>query len=247
MTDNPTLPPAGWYPAPDGSSASWWWDGARWTQPHHQLSQQATRTDAIAKLAMTTQVLLIVCVVMSVATIGIETVGISATTSYLNGHTSAIDMIDMYDQSSFVVTILSALSLVATGALWAIWQYRAAKVTDRTRRSPGWHAGSWFVPIVSLWFPYQNVSDLWRAVGRTRPSWQIIWWLLFVVSNLVIGQSSRITTSAENLEQFRLAMWTSIAGEIILLAAAPFAWLIIRGITRGILQRSQVPVQSLVV
>lgn len=206
------------------------------------------RTNAIAKLAMATQALLIVCVVMSVATIGVETVGIGAATSYLNGHTSAIDMIAMYDQSSFVVTVLSALSLVATGALWAIWQYRAAKqVTERTRRSAGWHAGSWFVPVVSLWFPYQNISDLWRAVGRTRPSWQIIWWLLFVVSNFLIGQSSRITTTAEDLEQFRLAMWTSIAGEILLLAAAPFAWLIIHGITRGILQRSPVPVHSLVV
>jgi hypothetical protein len=248
MTNTPTPPPAGWYPAPDGSSATWWWDGARWTQPHHQPSQQPATTNAIAKLAMATQVLLIVCGVMSVATIGIETFGISAVTGYLNGHNSAIDMIEMYDQSTFVVTILSALSLVATGVLWVIWQYRAAKqVTGRTRRSAGWHAGSWFVPIISLWFPYQNISDLWRAVGRTRPSWQIIWWLLWVVSNVFIQQSSRIYTTAEDLEQFRVAMWMSIAGEILLLAAAPLAWLITRGITQGILQRSSVPVHSLVV
>ena len=178
---------------------------------------------------------------MSVATIGIETFGISAATGYLNGDNSAIDMIDMYDQSTFVVTILSALFLVATGVLWVIWQYRAAKqVTGRTRRSAGWHAGSWFVPIISLLFPYQNISDLWRAVERTRPSWQIIWWLLWVVSNVFIQLSSRIYTTAEDLEQFRVAMWMSIAGEILLLAAAPLAWLIIRGITQGILQRSSV-------
>lgn len=27
------LPPAGWYPAPDGTPAMWWWDGATWTPP----------------------------------------------------------------------------------------------------------------------------------------------------------------------------------------------------------------------
>lgn len=248
MTSSPTPPPAGWYPAPDGSSATWWWDGARWTQPHHQPGQQAATTNDIAKLAMATQVLLIACGVLSVATIGIETFGISAVTGFLNGDNGAIGMLDVYDQSTSVVAILSSLSLLATGVLWAIWQYRAAKqVTGRTRRSAGWHAGSWFVPIISLWFPYQNISDLWRALGRTRPSWQIIWWLLFVVSNVFIGQSTRIYLAAEDLEQFRVAMWMSIVGEILLLAAAPLAWLVIRGITQGILQRPSVPVHSLVV
>ncbi len=210
--------------------------------------QQPASTNAIAKLAMATQVLLIVCGVMSVATIGIETFGISAATAFLNGDNAAIDLLDMYDQSTSVVSILSSLSFLATAVLWLIWQYRAAKqVTGRTRRSAGWHVGSWFVPIISLWFPYQNISDLWRAVGRTRPSWQIIWWLLYVVSNFFIGQSTRLYLAAEDLEQFRVAMSMSIAGEILLLAAAPLAWLVIRGITQGILQRSSVPVRSLVV
>ncbi|GAA1768322.1 DUF4328 domain-containing protein [Agromyces humatus] len=245
MTNTPTPPSAGWHPAPDGSSAT---DGARWTQPHHEPSQQPATANAIAKLAMATQVLLIVCGVLSVTTIGIETFGISAVTGYLNDHNLAIDVFDVYDQSTLVVTILSAVSLIATSVLWVIWQYRAAKqVTGRTRRSPGWHAGSWFVPIIMFWFPYQNISDLWRAGGRTRPSWLIIWWLLYVVSNFVIQQSSRIYTAAEDLEQLRTAMWMSIAGEILLLAAAPLAWLIIRGITQGILQRSSGPVHSLVV
>jgi hypothetical protein len=217
-------------------------------EPALQARQQPASTNAMAKLAMATQVLLIVCGVMSVATIGIETFGISAATGFLNGNNAAIDMLDMYDQSTSVVSILSSLSLLATGVLWVIWQYRAAKrVTGRTRRSAGWHAGSWFVPIISLWFPYQNISDLWRAVGRTRPSWQIIWWLLYLLSNVFIGQSTRIYLAAEDLEQFRVAMSMSIVGEILLLAAAPLAWLIIRGITQGILHRSSVPVHSLVV
>jgi hypothetical protein len=41
-------------------------------------------------------------------------------------------------------------------------------------------------------------------------------------------------------------MWLSIAGEILVLAAAPLAWLVIRGLTQGILQRPSVPEHSLV-
>lgn len=201
-------------------------------------SQQPVTTDAIAKLTMATQVLLIVCGVLSVATIGIESFGIIAVADFLNGYDTTIDRFEMYDQSTSAVSILSSLFLVATGVLWVIWQYRVAKqVTGRTRRSPGWHAGSWFVPIISLWFPYQNISDLWRAVGRTPPSWQIIWWLLWVVGNYVIQISTRVYVVAEDLETLRVAMWMSIAGEVLLLAAAPFAWLVIRRITQGILRR----------
>ncbi|HEY9308658.1 MAG TPA: DUF4328 domain-containing protein [Microbacterium sp.] len=243
MSTTPTSSPAGWYPAPDGSPATWWWDGARWTPPGSQPSQQPTTTNAITKLATATQVLLAVCGLMSVITIGVETFGISAVTGYLNGHAAAIDLLNSYDQITFVVTILSVVALLATGVLWVLWQYRAAKhLPGHTRRSPGWHVGSWFVPVICVWFPYQNISDLWRAVGRSRPAWQILWWLCWLVSNVLIQISSRIYTSAQDLDQFRVAMSVSIAGEVLLLAAAPLAWLIVRGITEGIVRRSAVHV-----
>lgn len=246
MTGTPVPPPAGWYPAPDGSSTTWWWDGARWVRPEQESSQPLAPSKGIVKLAVATQWLLIVCGVLSVATIGIEAFGISAVTGFLNGNQSAVDLLNGYDQMTAVVSVLGSAFLVVTGVLWVIWQYRVAKqVSGQTRRSPGWHVGSWFVPIINLWFPYQNISDLLRAVGRTRPSWQILWWLLWVVSNWLIQVSSRIYITAADLEQFRVAMWMSLAGEILLLAAAPLAWLTIHRITQGALQSSPAQSQSL--
>lgn len=200
---------------------------------------------AIARLSTATQALLIACGALSVVTIGTEAFGINAVSGYLNGNEGAIGSIGAYEQLSMIVNALSSVVLVATGVLWAVWQHRAAKqVPGRTRRSPGWHAGSWFVPIVSFWFPYQNISDLFRAIGRSRPSWLIVWWLLWVGSNISVWVSSRVYTTAEVLEQFRDAMWMSIVGELLLLAAAPLAWMVIRGITLGVLGRSYVPVIS---
>lgn len=238
MTLSSPPPSAGWYPAPDGSPRTWWWDGAQWSQPHHQPVPPVA-SKAVAQLATATQVLLIVCGVVSVATIAIEGFGITAVTSYLGGDAAAIDMINAYDQSTVVASILSAVALLSTGVLWACWQYRVAKqVAGRTRRTPGWHAGSWFIPVVCLWFPYQNIADLWRAAGRVRPSWQIVWWLLWIASNVTIQLASNLYTTAQALEQFQTSMWMNILGECFLLAAAPLAWLTVRRITQGILQPS---------
>ncbi|KJL45260.1 hypothetical protein RS82_00287 [Microbacterium trichothecenolyticum] len=133
-------------------------------------AQQPALSRAFVKLATATQTLLIICGGFAVATIGMETFGIAAVTAFLDGNDAAVDLINSYDQASVAVTILSAASLFATAVVWVIWQYRAAKqVAGLTRRSPGWHVGSWFVPVVSAWFPFQNITDLWRAVGDHAP------------------------------------------------------------------------------
>lgn len=246
MTDTPTPAPAGWYPAPDGSPTTWWWDGSRWTGPDYRPAQRPS-VRSVAKLATATQVLLLVNGAGSLATIAIEVFGIGAITGYLGGNPSGFGMVELYDQGVALVSLLTGVAAIATAVLWAIWQYRAAKqVAPRTRRSAGWHAGSWFVPIINLWFPYQNISDLWRAVGGTRPPWQILWWLLWLVGNALIQQSTRIYLAAEDLDRFRVSAWVSIAGELLLLAAVPLAWMVVRGITQGIVSRSSAPAHSLV-
>jgi Domain of unknown function (DUF4328) len=235
----PTSPPAGWYPAPNGLSASWWWDGARWTPPGSQLGWQPATTTRLAKLAVATEALLIVCALMSLLTIAVETFGISSITVYLNGYTSAVGLLEFYDWMTLAATALSAIALLATAVLWLLWQYRAAKqLSGETRSSPGWHVGSWLVPIISWWVPYQNVSDLWRAVGRSRPTWQILWWLCWLIGNLALPIAGSIYASAQDLERLRIGMFVTTASQILLIIAASLAWLIVRGITQGAIRRS---------
>ena len=223
----------------------WWWDGARWIQPQQETSPNPAAANAISKLAQATQILLIAYGVVTLATIVVESFGISAANRFLEGADETVDLLEAYDQSTLVVSILTTVTAIATAVLWVIWQYRVAKqVAGQTRRSAGWHVGSWFVPLISLVYPYQNISDLWRAIGRTKPSWQVLWWLLWLASNLLINLSTRIYVAAVDLEQLRAAMWISNAGAILLLAAVPFAILIIRGITRGVLQPSSTPMSE---
>lgn len=226
---SPSLP-AGWYPAPDGSPATWWWDGQAWTP-----TQPDPRTrKPLAGLALATHVLLVVSAVLALVTVGSEILGIVASTRYLAGSDSAFETIEAYDAITLVVAILSAVALIATAVVWLIWQYRVAtRVVGRVRRSPGWHVWSWIIPVVSLWFPYQNISDLWRAAGRSRPGWQPLWWSLWIASSIATSVSNQMYARATTLEDLVIGMWASLIGALLLLAAAPFAMLIVRDVTRS--------------
>ncbi len=186
------------------------------------------------RLASAIQVLLVASGVTYLAVIGLEAFGLAAIGSYLAGNYAAIESLNAYDRLSIVINILTFGVLVATGVLWVVWQYRVAKqFPGRTRRSPGWHAGSWFIPIVSLVYPYQNVSDLWGAIGRARPRWLIVWWLAWVFGGLLSQLSLRISWSTTTIEALQSAMAVNILAELVSLVAVPFAVLVVRGITRG--------------
>jgi hypothetical protein len=52
-----------------------------------------------------------------------------------------------------------------------IWQHRAASAARALglpgRHSPAWGVGSWFVPVIALWFPYQALVD---CLGPNDPN-----------------------------------------------------------------------------
>lgn len=225
---------AGWYPAPDGSAQSWWWDGAQWMPPQLDVSPVPPIAPGTVRLATVTQVLLIISAVLTLATFGVEAFGIATVNDYLGGNVGAASAIDAYDALSVVVNLLSFVVLLGTGILWVIWQYRLAKqVLGRARRSPGWHAGSWFIPVVNWWFPYQNISDLWRAAGRTRPGWQVAWWALWIAASVTSGLSGQMSFRAQSLEEYLAAMTVSVLSSLLLIVAAFFAVRLVRELTRA--------------
>jgi Domain of unknown function (DUF4328) len=88
---------------------------------------------------------------------------------------------------------------IATVTVWLLWQYRAelnARALSPSGQfsfTPGWAIGWWFIPIASLWMPFQAVRELWKASGGAPdwpelPTWRVIgWWWASWIAGLSIA------------------------------------------------------------
>lgn len=76
------------------------------------------------------------------------------------------------------LTSMLNLGQMAVLVIEVVWVYRATTLVRRagvpTRLSPVWAVAGFFVPLVSLWFPYLAVRDvLVQSPARRRVAW---WW-----------------------------------------------------------------------
>jgi len=82
-------------------------------------------------------------------------------------------------------TVFSVNSLLALAALVIslVWQHRAASAARALglpgRLSPTWGVGSWFVPVIDLWFPYRALVD---CLAPGDPNRRVIlrYWLCWI-------------------------------------------------------------------
>lgn len=91
----------------------------------------------------------------------------------------------------------------------------------------GWAAGSWFVPILSLYRPYQIMKELYHETKELvvkkglsvndnfTPNYLGWWWTLWIIDNL-IGQSIfRFSMNAESIDELTTSTIASVIGNII--------------------------------
>ena len=169
----------------------------------------------------------------------------------------ALTEAELSDGVSMVLGLLSVGVLIGTGITFLMWFHRvranlpALGITD-ARWSPGWAVGWWFVPIMSLFRPYQIAAEIWRASDpvatpvdwRTRPVPPLLgwWWALFVAS-VVTSQISfrrwmRVDENTTSDFMQNLALLDTATAAIDLVGA----WLairIIREIERRQFERAQ--------
>ena len=98
--------------------------------------------------------------------------------------------------------IVTQLASLGGGVLFLVWMHQASKNAHALRGqglliTPGWAVGWWFIPIASLWKPYQALTEIWRASDPAVPagdeSWRSravpgtfpLWWALYLLSGMV--------------------------------------------------------------
>ncbi|MGY0060910.1 DUF4328 domain-containing protein [Streptomyces sp. LZ34] len=161
--------------------------------------------------------------------------------------------------------------MVAIVIVWAIW-FRRLRLNAEVfapgqhRFGSGWAAGSWFTPVVNLWFPKQIANDIWRASSPQGPhnvrrgllnGWWVTWIAGFVANfvgtiryntlrNKVESDSYNpsLSEAKSDIEDLHGILALDMFAVLVFIAAAILALLLVRQITAMQEQRASLPPQA---
>jgi hypothetical protein len=123
-----------------------------------------------------------------------------------------------------LTAVLYLLALAVGGFLALKWIYRVNRNAHAFARdlpiSPPWAVGWNFVPIASLWKPYEAMSDAWRA-SESPVGWKTArtphflgwWWAFWLLANLLGSLTNAVSKLTDDV----------IANGAMMVVAMPFA------------------------
>ncbi|KOR33555.1 hypothetical protein TI05_00320 [Achromatium sp. WMS3] len=134
---------------------------------------------------------------------------------------------EINDNRQLFIGITFSIVYIITGIMFLRWVHLLNKNchgfgTQDMKFTPGWAIGYYFVPLLNLYKPYQAMQEIWKVStnpinwqnqnGSTLIGW---WWTLFLISNLLINISFRMSMSSESIDNLQVATTISILGELI--------------------------------
>ncbi|MFC3077126.1 DUF4328 domain-containing protein [Phenylobacterium terrae] len=137
---------------------------------------------------------------------------------------SGLDPAKTYDpvtgvaETATLDILLSSVALLQL-VIWVIaaflvlkWIYRtklnAHELATGLQTSPGWAVGWFFVPVVSLWMPFESLRETWKAShdpaswpGLKTPALLYGWWALWILSSVIGLAALPATLQADTVRE----------------------------------------------
>ena len=136
-----------------------------------------------------------------------------------------LDSFDDLVNSYLSLALPHLVILLLTALFFCLWLYAAAKQARHFSgkplgMSPGFIAGSFFIPILNFWRPYMGVKRVYNAsLGRKAPFTKrsglvLTWWLCFTLMQVVDYISSQSSFSATRDYEYADDSWEQFCAYI---------------------------------
>ena len=217
-----TMTPAGWYPDPWRAAPQRYWDGSQWTEHTGGTAAAGAKRYVYDARRGRTAMRLGQWSMGIDAAVGIATL-LTALVSLLVLPTS-VTPASRGSLTPAVMLGFALVGLVGLGTFAALitafvfrimWAWRiaahGAALGIPAQRTPGWAIGGWFIPIGSLFIPYQSIKD---SVPHSRKLPVLRWWLVYLFGSAA-SFSVRLSGSGYDASFVRMMMTIGVAFALV--------------------------------
>ncbi len=131
--------------------------------------------------------------------------------------------------------ILTILVFLGCAISWSMWKYKLYESLHavyglETERSAGWAVGSYFIPFVNIYLPYQIMKEIWDT--QTMQGAELggnpvgYWWGMWLVSNF--ATQAVVRWSEGGFQDLPIAY---LFTDVLNILSAVFAILLVKRIT----------------
>lgn len=148
------------------------------------------------------------------------------------------------DARQQIIALFYSITYIISIVVFIRWfrraYYNLHQRAEVLNYSDDWASIAWFIPIVSLYRPYQITKEIFEETDqyltKNKPDYKEnisfsiigIWWFFWIVNNIFSNISIRFSLNAETIDDFITASILNIINDILGVIAGIFAVLMIK-------------------
>lgn len=141
-------------------------------------------------------------------------------------------------------SLVELLAWLVVGVMSLVWIHRvnanAHGLAKGMQSSSAWAVGWYFIPFASLWKPFRGIEEAWK-VSHAPDRWQLLdtpsllrtWWGFWIVSGIVGHIASRMTWSAQTVEEYIASDRAMLLSALVYVPTMLLFLQIVRRLTRA--------------
>ena len=133
------------------------------------------------------------------------------------------------DSRRALLARLYLVSFVVTAVTFLRWTYLSSRNArflgaDALQFTPGWAVGWYFIPVATLWKPYQALKETFKASHpeftenwrqAPHPAIMPLWWTLWILAGLIGQTVGRAALRADTVDGLLATSWLAFVADLL--------------------------------